>query len=193
MRFPSEILDGINPLPEPKFYSMAKGDLTPKQARFVHEYLKDLNATQAAIRAGFSPKAAAQAGSRLLTFVKVQEAVTAAQKGEDWASKVTRHRILRELARIAFADPRRVMKWGKTVELVESTELNDDEAAQVAEVSETTTQHGGTIRLKRFDRVKALELLGRHLGMFGEDPTGAGATPTEPGEVVHFYLPENGR
>lgn len=164
---------------------MANRELTQRQSRFVQEYLKDLNATQAAVRTGYSAKTAAQQGSRLLSHVKVQAAIADGVKGQDMASKVTRESILRELARIAFGDSRRVMSWGPDgVELVDSASLTDDESAQVAEVSQTTTLHGGTIKLKRFDKVKALELLGRHVGLFEEEGRIDGEVVIDWGGVV---------
>lgn len=169
---------------------MAKDDLTQRQARFVQEYLKDLNATQAAIRTGYSAKAAAQQGSRLLSIAKVQAAIAEGVKGQDMAAKATRENVIRELSRIAFGDPRKVMQWDADgVTLLDSATLNDDEAAQVAELSQTTTAHGGTIKLKRFDKVKALELLGRHLGLFGDDAPG----DRDDAPRATIYLPDNGR
>jgi hypothetical protein len=75
--------------------------------------------------------------------------------------------VLKELSKVAFGDPRRVMVWGKEgVKLLESSELTDDEAAMVASVSETVTTNGGTVRLQTNDKLRALELIGKHLGMF---------------------------
>lgn len=143
--------------------------LTPKQQRFVEEYLVDLNATQAAIRAGYSPKTAGQIGDRLLKKAETQQALAERMKAREQRTEVTQDRVVKELAKIAFGDPRNVMTWGPTgVKLKASTELTDDEAAFVSEVSETTTEHGGSLKLKTNDKLKALELLGRHLGMFKE-------------------------
>lgn len=106
------------------------------------------------------------------------------------AAKATRENVLRELSRIAFGDARKVMTWGANgVTLMESSALNDDEAAQVAEVSHSQTKFGETIKMKRFDKVKALELLGRHLGLFSEEGDDEGSdAPT-----ATIYLPDNGR
>jgi phage terminase small subunit len=134
--------------------------LTPKQKRFIEEYMIDLNATQAAIRAGYSEKTAYSAGQRLLK--QVEDEINTALAERSARTQVTADRVLKELAKIAYADPRAVLSWGPGgVSLRDSSELTDDEAAIVAEVSETG-------RVKLFDRVKALELLGRHLGLFVE-------------------------
>jgi phage terminase small subunit len=141
--------------------------MTPKQERFVQEYLIDLNATQAAIRAGYSAKTANEQGTQLLA--KLSNEVSAALAEQSARANVTAERVIRELARIAFSDPRKVFRWGPNgVELLPSDELTEDEAAAVAEVSETTTKHGGSIKAKLHDKNKALELLGRHLGMFSD-------------------------
>lgn len=146
---------------------MAARKLTPKQAEFVRQYLVDLNATAAAIRAGYSERTAKSQGQRLLTHVDVSAALAAAKAEREQRTEITQDRVVSELAKIAFADPRELMEWGpEGVKLKDSAALTEEQAASVAEVSETTTKDGGSLRLKKHDKVKALELLGRHLGMF---------------------------
>ena len=146
---------------------MAARKLTPKQAEFVRQYLVDLNATAAAIRAGYSERTAKSQGQRLLTNVDVSAALAAAKAEREQRTEITQDRVVSELAKIAFADPRELMEWGpEGVKLKDSAELTEEQAASVAEVSETTTKDGGSLRLKKHDKVKALELLGRPLGMF---------------------------
>lgn len=148
---------------------MKKRKLTPKQQRFVDEYLVDLNATQAAIRAGYSQKTAQEQGARLLSNVMVQAAIAECMKAREQRTEITQDKVVKELAKVAFGDPRKVMSWGPGgLKLKDSAELTDDDAAFVSEVSETTTEHGGSLKLKTNDKLKALELLGRHLGMFKE-------------------------
>lgn len=89
--------------------------LTDKQQRFVEEYLVDLNATQAAIRAGYSAKTAGQQGERLLKNVEVQSAVSAAQQARSKRTNITADRVLQELAKIGFSDIRKAVQWGATV------------------------------------------------------------------------------
>lgn len=141
--------------------------LTDKQAAFVAEYLVDLNATQAAIRAGYSERTAYRIGAELLHKTSVAEAIAAGQAKRAQRVEITADRVVAELAKIAFADPRDLMEWGPDgVKLKASAELTEEQAASVAEVSETTTKDGGSLKLKKHDKVKALELLGRHMGMF---------------------------
>lgn len=75
--------------------------LTPKQERFVREYLRDLNATQAAIRAGYSAKGATVTGSKLLANPKVREFVTASQRKVAKKLDLTAEKVLRDIIRIS--------------------------------------------------------------------------------------------
>ncbi len=156
--------------------------LTPKQERFVAEYLIDLNATQAAIRAGYSEKTAQQQGSRLLLNVKVQEAITKGREKTAAKLEITKERIVDELAKIAFADIRKAVRWGRSpidassenanpnglgiypVELVPSEEIEDDIAAAVSEVSLTQTG----IKIKMHDKKAALVDIAKLLGFMVE-------------------------
>ncbi|MDR0648418.1 MAG: terminase small subunit [Synergistaceae bacterium] len=143
--------------------------MNAKRQRFVEEYLVDLNATQAAVRAGYSVKRADQSGKQLLSFIEVQNAINAALAERSEKTKITADRVLKELATLAFTDFRKAVAWGPDgVTLLPSGELGDDEAAIIAEVTETRSETGGSIKAKRYDKLKALELLGRHLGMFSD-------------------------
>jgi len=86
--------------------------LTPKQERFVAEYLIDLNATQAAIRAGYSEKTAQQQSSRLLLNVVVQEAIAKGQNKTAAKLEITKERIVEELAKIGFSNMLDYMRAG---------------------------------------------------------------------------------
>mgnify|MGYP002508964651 CR=1 FL=1 len=104
---------------------MALPKLTPKQAAFVHEYLVDLNATQAAIRAGYSEKTARSVAAENLAKPNIQQAIQEARDAREKRSMITVEWVLAQIASIA----------------------QDEEAQQR-------------------DRLKALELLGKHLGMW---------------------------
>ncbi|WP_278549564.1 terminase small subunit [Cloacibacillus evryensis] len=144
--------------------------LTAMQRLFVAEYLVDLNATQAAIRAGYSKKSAYRIGADLLHKTSVAEAIAAAMKEREKRTNITQDRVLNEIAKVAFGDMRNVMSWGpEGVRLKDSKGISADAAAFVSEVSETVTENGGTVRLKVNDKLKALELLGRHLGVFKDN------------------------
>lgn len=138
--------------------------LTDKQVAFAAEYLLDFNATQAAVRAGYSAKTASSIGAALLRNALVAGRIAALRAERARRVAVSADQVLSELARIAFADPRDLMEWGPDgVRLRDSAGLTAEQAAGVAEVAEGS---GGALRLKKHDKVRALELIGRHLGMF---------------------------
>jgi phage terminase small subunit len=142
--------------------------MTPRQRRFVEEYLVDLNATQAAKRAGYSAKSATTRGYRLLRNSEVAAAVAKAQDKRRARTQVSADRVVTELAKVAFGDPRRLLSWGPGgVVLRDSSELTEAEAALVSEVSETRTATGGTRKVKLHCKLTALNALGKHLGLFG--------------------------
>ncbi len=144
--------------------------LTPKQARFVEEYLLDLNATAAAKRAGYSEKTAKQQGQRLLTNVDVQAAVTEAQKARSERTNAEADDVVLELKRLAFSNIRQYVEWGPDgVKLKDSTGLDDTASRCIAEVSETKSEKGGTVKFKLHDKRGALTDLMRHLGLFTDN------------------------
>ena len=140
--------------------------LTAKQKHFVQEYLKDLNATQAAIRAGYSENSAMEQGYQLLQKTSVQSSIQKAFDKRSERTQITVDKVLRELALVGFANAADYFSWGKTITIQESCDLTREQCAVVAEVSETETKDGGTIRVKLYDKLKALEMIGRHLVMF---------------------------
>ncbi len=140
--------------------------LSERRERFVQEFLVDLNATQAAIRAGYSPKTASEQGARLLTNVRVRSAINTEKKARTERTAISADRVLRELARLAFADLRQAVEWGPaSIRLKASTGLDDDTAAAIAEV--TKTKDG--LRVKLHPKLPALEMLARHLALYEID------------------------
>src|SRR3954469_25417892 len=83
---------------------MAKNALTPKQERFVREYLTDLNATRAAKAAGYGPRGAHVTGSRLLKDPKVRAALEAAEGARSERTQITADNVLRQLWNVATSD-----------------------------------------------------------------------------------------
>ncbi len=141
--------------------------LPPQRRRFVQEYLVDLNATQAAIRAGYSKKSAQEQSSRMLSNAMVSAAVEAGHDRLAELVKVRQYEIVREFKKIGFADMRDFSKWGPGgVTLTKSEELTPEQAACVAEVSQTVTENGGTIKFRLHNKIDALNSLAKHLGMF---------------------------
>lgn len=151
--------------------------ITDKQKLFAKEYLLDLNATQAAIRAGYSPKSAMHSGKRNLQRPEINAEIQSEMQRRAHRCDVTADRVIKELARIAFADPSKIMKVNKRqgVHLTPTDELDEDHRRCVSELAEG--RQG--IRIKLNDKVRALELLGKHLGMFIDrmEMTGQGGGP----------------
>src|SRR5437879_2160483 len=106
------------------------GKLTAKQQLFVKEYLVDLIATHAAIRAGYSQRNAKQIGYNLLAKPQVARAVAEAQAKRAEKLDITAERVLRELARIGFADPRKLFTEDGRLKPI--GELDDETAASIA-------------------------------------------------------------
>ena len=144
--------------------------LNAKQKRFVDEYLVDLNATQAAIRSGYSEKTAYAIGDENLRKPEIASAITKAQEKRAKRTEITQDKVIAELAKIAFGDLRDVMTWtAGGIALKSSAELTQEQAASISEISETQSEKSSSMRVKRHDKLKALELVGRHLGMFTDN------------------------
>lgn len=153
---------------------MAK--LTAKQQRFCDEYLIDLNATQAAIRAGYSEKNADKIASELLGKTRVQEQIQKRKADRVERTEITQDMVLRELAAIAFADATDYVNVVMKPYLTESGDEVFLPDVAVTETGELTPlqkkaiagikQGKNGIELKLNDKTRALELLGKHLGMF---------------------------
>ena len=151
--------------------------LTPKQERFVAEYLIDLNATQAAIRAGYSEKTAQQQGSRLLLNVKVQEAIAKGQNKTAAKLEITKERIVEELAKIGFSNMLDYMRAGTDGDpYLDFSSLTREQAAALAEVTVEDFKDGRgedardvrRIKFKLHDKKGALVDLAKMLGFMVE-------------------------
>ena len=166
---------------------MAK--LNAKRQQFVDEYLVDLNATQAAIRAGYSEKTAMEQGYQLLQKTSVKEYISARTADRIERTEITQDMVLKELAIIAFsnaADYASVIEKDamvevngvtvpledadgnpikyRTVEPVLTEELTDEQKRALSVIKKGRDG----FEVKPYDKVRALELLGKHLGMWTE-------------------------
>lgn len=141
--------------------------LTPKQQRFVDEYLIDMNATQACIRAGYSEKNAHKIASELLGKTGVSEAIEAKRKRLEIKTEITAEKVLQEYAKIAFSNIGEFVDWNNGgIILKPSSELTKEQLACVSEVSESKTKFDTTVKFKLHDKLNALHKLGDHLGIF---------------------------
>ena len=147
-------------------------NLTPKQQRFVDEYLIDLNATQAAIRAGYSEKTARSIGQRLLTNVDIQKAIEDAQSKRAEQTQIDAEYVLRRLVEIDQMDVLDIMDdkyclkpigewpkiWRQYISSIENLE-------EFEGFGEDRTQIGWLKKIKWPDKTKNLELLGKHVSV----------------------------
>ncbi len=140
--------------------------LSEKQKRFVSEYIIDLNAKQAAIRAGYSPKTAEVQASRLLSLVKVQTEIAKAMEDREKRTGITQDRVLAELSAIAFAKATDYIEIDDdgVVKIKATAGLTDEQKSAIASIKKGING----IEIKLVDKTKALEMLSRHLGLFND-------------------------
>lgn len=141
--------------------------MTKKQKQFVEEYLIDLNATQAAIRAGYSPDTANEQGSRMLANVSIKNEIDKAMAERSKRTGINADRVILELAKIALANIADVVDTDTAT--VNPWASSDDTAAiQSVKVKKSSSNSGTMIEreVRMMDKLKALELLGKHLGMY---------------------------
>lgn len=157
--------------------------LTPKQRRFVEEYLVDLNATQAAIRAGYSERTAGAIGAENLAKPEIRQALAHAQSRVAEKVAITVERVLLELSRLAFLDVRRL--FDDLGNLKPINKLDDATAAAIVSFDVEVRPGRDSVRvfkIKLCDKKGALDSIAKHLGMFVDrhEHTGKGG-----GSIVH--------
>lgn len=145
-------------------------NLTDKQQRFVEEYLTDLNATQAAIRAGYkatSKNSFEVIGYQLLQKSSVSERIQLAMAERSRRTGINQDRVIRELARIAFVNPQNVINSEDASVRADASE-DDLACIQSVKVKTMDGDKGSSVEreVRLADKMRALELLGKHLGMF---------------------------
>ncbi len=160
--------------------------MTKKQKQFVEEYLIDLNATQAAIRAGYKPDSAYAVGSENLRKPEIKAAIDRAMAERSKRTGINQDRILMELARIGFAKITDVVdrETGKI-----KNNASDDDLACIQSIKVKPGEFGTEREAKLYDKKSALIELGKHLGMF----TGASAPDAGEGVVIINDAPEDGK
>lgn len=161
--------------------------LTPKQERFVAEYLIDLNATQAAIRAGYSKNTAEKIGSENLQKPEIRACLNTAKIERSEKTGVTAERVLREMERMAFYDPIsfvEIVRDALPAEIADNVELSDDgkvihglrSARDIKFLPEDVRRaivgwgydRNQNFTIKLADKSKALDQLARHLSLYND-------------------------
>jgi phage terminase small subunit len=183
---------------------MAYDPLTPKQRRFVEEYLIDLNGTQAAIRAGYSVDSAKEIAYENLTKLHIAEAIAARRAEMSAKAGLSAERVLDELQKLAFANMQDFMRVTSSGEpYIDVSLLTRDQAAALQEFTvEDYTEGRGEdardvkrVRIKIADKRAALVDLGKHLGIFADitkhQQLDADGNPMTPGPTFVIF-PEGG-
>ena len=148
--------------------------LTPKQQKFVEEYLCDLNATQAALRAGYSVKTAMAIGAENLKKPQIHAAVQAEMDKRSARTEVTADSVLKEICKIAFSDIRNV--FDENGRLLPVHMMSPDVSASISSIKISTKSIPGSdpvdvehiAELKFWDKNSSLEKLGKHLKLFND-------------------------
>lgn len=145
---------------------MIVAKLTAKQQRFCDEYLIDLNATQAAIRAGYSVKTANEQGSQLLAKLSIQEVIGREMAERSKRTGINQDRVVIELAKLAFVNIADVVDLEDATVRTSATE---EDLACIQSVKIKPSEFGTEREIKLYDKKASLELLGKHLGMFKDN------------------------
>ena len=140
-------------------------NLTPKQQRFVEEYLIDLNATQAAIRAGYSEKTAQQMGSENLLKPVIAKAIQEAQNKRTEQTQIDAAYVLKRLVEIDQMDVLDIMDDNGNVKPIKDWPKTWRQYISNIETISLEDEVGWLKKIKWPDKVKNLELLGRHVSV----------------------------
>ncbi len=164
--------------------------LTPKQRKFLLEYQIDFNGSEAAIRAGYSPKTAKETAYKLLRHRLIEAALRQDQNRLAQKLEMKAEDVAREFVKIARANVTDYLTFGPDgVQLKESAALAPEHLSAIAEVREVFGAEGRRgVAFKLHSKLDALQALGKHLGMFVERHEHEVKSAD-----VHFYLPDNGR
>ena len=150
--------------------------MTRKQKLFCEEYQIDLNATQAAIRAGYSPESAGSIGSELLKKPETRARIDKGMAQRSKRTGINADRVLQELGKIAFVNAADVIDMNNAT-VKDGADRDDTAAIASVKVKVISGANGEGVEreIRLADKLKALELCGRHLGMFNDklDVTGA--------------------
>ena len=154
--------------------SVPRRRLTGKQAKFVVEYLKDENATQAAIRAGYSKTVAAELGCENLRKPYVVDAIDDLLDAQQARTLITADKILREYARLGFYDTRKLFDENGSLKRI--VDLDADTQAIIAGIDVVTIGNadrgiGEIAKIRLVDRKGALDSMARHFGLFDDKTT----------------------
>jgi len=163
--------------------------LTKRQALFAEEFVKDRNATQAAIRAGYSPKTANEQATRLLAKVSVKSEVTKLSKQVAKRNNLTSDRLVREYKSLAYSNITNYLDENGNIALHQLKTLPKHLSAAIESVQTSTTTNPKTgevtvhVKIKLYSKTTALEAIAKHLGWFEKDNL------QQPASVINIQPP----
>lgn len=163
--------------------------LSPKKLRFAQEYVVDRNATQAAIRAGYSEKTAYSQGERLLKKVEVKTEIVKLSKEVVKKNNLTSDRLVREYKSLAYSNITNYLNEDGTIALNQLKTLPKHLSAAIESVQTSTTTNPKTgevtvnVKIKLYSKTTALEAIAKHLGWFEKDNL------QQPASVINIQPP----
>lgn len=142
--------------------------LPARHERFCQEYIIDLNATRAARDAGFAKKSARVTACRLLTKANIQKRLEQLKKDRSERTKITQDMVIKELAIPAFSDFKHYGEINKDggLDFYPFDNIESEKTRAIKSMKEVDGKNSHSIGLKLHDKIKPLELIGKHLGMF---------------------------
>lgn len=156
-------------LPKHKLHRDKYG-LTPRQRIFVREYMFDMNATQAAIRAGYKKKNADVNGPRLAGKGWVKREIERLIRLRERRCEVRADQLLNALKAIALSDPKDYMQWDDSrASLKCSKTLSKFKAAAIKSISKTHSEYGTNIKIDFHEKIPAIKMLAQHIGLGVDD------------------------
>ena len=143
--------------------------LTPKQIRFVEQYLVTENGTQAAINAGYGKSSAHVTAHRLLKNDKVRQEIEVKRQVLTIRYTDIKDKLIEELSEVAFSDMRDFASWNEGKITLFASDVLNKKSKVIQTLRETHNQYGSSVQIRMHDKLKAIELLMRHLGMLSDD------------------------
>ena len=164
--------------------------LTDKQERFCQEHIIDLSKRKAAIRAGYRENTAAEQASRLLTYVKIKERISELMEKRAEAVDITQQEVLLELKNFFYSDITEAIELSPS----EVKELPAELRRMVSGFKHTTRKIAGSdgdaglveevIEIKFYDKLRALDMINRHIGLYEKDNKQSAPTFNNNSEIV---------
>ena len=144
--------------------------LNRRQRVFIEEYLKDFNAKRAAIKAGYSSKTAAVIGSQNLIKLNIAAAIKKKLSERTEIAELSAQDLLSQIKSISTSDIRDFIKFGPGyTTLSDSAKLTPEQAMCISEVVETVGENGSQVKLKLHDKLKAIDMGMKYLGLYAPE------------------------